>query len=242
MSGLRLVFGSFVFQPELRQLTRHAPDGAESRARLAGAEAEILAHLLERAGEVCGKDELLDIGWHGRPVSANSLAVAISNLRRHLKAATDEVEIRNLPREGYLLHLEVPLQRQAQPDTAMPADTPPAPPAIAPAEPEPEGAPIGPTDATRPVVPVASADRWRRRLWWLNGAVLLAGVALALVTRDQWIAIECTRDAQGMICAVADRIYPEESLPTQRQGKLVLVSGRFVRLVDPAAPTGEAAP
>jgi non-specific serine/threonine protein kinase len=45
---------------------------------------EVLLALLLRAGEVLSKDDLLDAAWPGRVVSENSLAKAISRLRRDL--------------------------------------------------------------------------------------------------------------------------------------------------------------
>lgn len=45
---------------------------------------EVLLALLVRAGQVLSKDDLLDAAWPGRVVSENSLAKAISRLRREL--------------------------------------------------------------------------------------------------------------------------------------------------------------
>lgn len=45
---------------------------------------EVLLVLLLRAGQVLGKDDLLEAAWPGRVVSENSLAKAISRLRREL--------------------------------------------------------------------------------------------------------------------------------------------------------------
>lgn len=45
---------------------------------------EVLLALLMRAGQVLSKDDLLDAAWPGRVVSENSLAKAISRLRREL--------------------------------------------------------------------------------------------------------------------------------------------------------------
>lgn len=45
---------------------------------------DVLLALLQHAGEVVGKDELLQAGWPGRVVSENSLAKAVSRLRHAL--------------------------------------------------------------------------------------------------------------------------------------------------------------
>jgi serine/threonine protein kinase/Flp pilus assembly protein TadD len=64
--------------------------------------------LLLHAGEVVTKDELLDAVWPGLAVVDNSLATAISKLR---KALGDESMILTVPRIGY--RLRVPVQIQA---------------------------------------------------------------------------------------------------------------------------------
>ena len=45
---------------------------------------DVLLALLRHAGEIVSKDELLDAGWPGRVVTENSLAKAVSRLRRAL--------------------------------------------------------------------------------------------------------------------------------------------------------------
>ncbi|AOY00237.1 hypothetical protein BJP62_07135 [Jeongeupia sp. USM3] len=244
----RFIFGTFVFQPELRYLSRQSGDGPASRVRLAGAEAAILAHLLTHPDEVCSKDDLLAIGWQGRQVSTNSLPVAIGNLRRHLHMAPYEVEIRNLPRQGYLLNalVAVSIERQLPAAADAPAGIDTAPQAgagtdelaestksIEPAE------SAAPADLPPPaaLLPVArqskpAPSRWLQRLWLLNIVIVTGGIALALVSYHEWIDIRCRSDRQGTVCEVADRANPDVALPAQRQGKLVLVSGAYVQVVD----------
>ncbi|WP_429024531.1 winged helix-turn-helix domain-containing protein [Aeromonas veronii] len=55
--------------------------------RLSSAESLIFSYLLDHHDEVCDKDLLLEIGWLGRPISPNSLNVAIANIRRHFASA-----------------------------------------------------------------------------------------------------------------------------------------------------------
>lgn len=50
--------------------------------------------------EVCDKDLLLDIGWLGRPISPNSLNVAIANIRRHFASSPQTLDIRSTPKKG----------------------------------------------------------------------------------------------------------------------------------------------
>ena len=63
----------------------------------------ILIYLAERAGTIVGKEELLDAIWGRRVVGDDSLAVAISQIR---KALEDDPRfpryIKTLPRIGYI--------------------------------------------------------------------------------------------------------------------------------------------
>lgn len=61
---------------------------------------QVLRHLLEHAGEVVTKDELLEAGWPGRVVAENSLAKAVSRLRGALGEAA---EVRAVHGYGYRL-------------------------------------------------------------------------------------------------------------------------------------------
>lgn len=88
---------------------------ADSRLRVEGGEQvldrsshEILRYLLDRAGEVVTKDELLEAGWPGRLVSENSLAKAVSRLR--LALGEQGSAIRAVHGYGYRLVAAVDFQ------------------------------------------------------------------------------------------------------------------------------------
>ncbi len=74
---------------------------------------QVLRHLLEHAGEVVTKDELLDAGWPGRVVAENSLAKAVSRLRAALGEAAG---IRAV--HGYGYRLACPARFEPQTDAA----------------------------------------------------------------------------------------------------------------------------
>lgn len=90
----------------------------------------LLLFLVEHAGKVAGKDDLLRVGWPGRVVSENSLAKAIGKLRVAL--GDEGALIRAVHGYGYRLDAEVePIMRglgaPAQAPVAAPAsvgDTP----------------------------------------------------------------------------------------------------------------------
>ncbi|WP_323094466.1 winged helix-turn-helix domain-containing protein, partial [Aeromonas hydrophila] len=106
-------FGRFVLDSKQLTLTR-SQDGNPTSVRVSAAEARLLHFFLTHAGSLHSKETLLTIGWDGRPVSASSLPVAIANLRRYLDTPEQEVVIRTLPRQGYLLMLS-PAAMQAIP-------------------------------------------------------------------------------------------------------------------------------
>ncbi|MGN5207369.1 winged helix-turn-helix domain-containing protein [Aeromonas sp. 107A] len=94
-------FGDYVFDVKRRELIFCADkDNLQSArvVRLSSAESLIFSYLLDHHDEVCDKDLLLDIGWLGRPISPNSLNVAIANIRRHFASSPQTLDIR-VPRK-----------------------------------------------------------------------------------------------------------------------------------------------
>jgi DNA-binding winged helix-turn-helix (wHTH) protein len=211
----RVRFGSFTVDLALHQLSRRL-GGDETHVRLSAAETAILERLLWEEGVVHSKETLLAVGWQGRPVSANSLPVAIANLRRQLQAAPPELEIRTLPRQGYLLKLidGLRVEQIADEETdapAPPVDAPPAPPAP----------PAKPNPAT------ARSVRSRRRLIWLNVLTALATLIFVLVTTHEWVPVACAQEARGALCVVddAERESSALELPTDAAQRLIVASG-----------------
>jgi len=77
----------------------------------------VLLYLVEHAGQVVGKDDLLRVGWPGRVVSENSLAKAISKLRKAVGDENAEL-IRVVHGYGYRLVGEVEAVRAPPPSPA----------------------------------------------------------------------------------------------------------------------------
>lgn len=75
----------------------------ENVYKLSLAESAILDFLLKKNGEYSSKEELLNVGWDSRPISSNSLPVAITNLRKVL--SDKDVGIINTPRVGYAIKI-----------------------------------------------------------------------------------------------------------------------------------------
>src|ERR1700756_4078060 len=71
---------------------------------------EVLLQLLQHAGEVVTKDELLEAVWPGTAVGDGSLATAVSKLRKAI-GDEEQLTILTVPRAGY--RLAVPVQSKA---------------------------------------------------------------------------------------------------------------------------------
>lgn len=98
-------FGSFRLLPAQRLLLE-----GESPVQLGSRAFDLLVALVERAGQVLGKQELLAAAWPGRIVEDNTLRVHIAALRRTLKRARCGADserdgdcIVNVPGRGYCL-------------------------------------------------------------------------------------------------------------------------------------------
>src|SRR5215510_11638560 len=90
-------FAEFRVEPSTRRLTK----GGEHLALNAKA-FDVLLYLIENAGRVVSKDELLSTVWEGHFVEEANLAVQISSLRRVLGDRTNDPRfIATIPGKGY---------------------------------------------------------------------------------------------------------------------------------------------
>lgn len=99
--GARYAFLAFVLDPARESLT--GPDG---EITLRPKSYAVLRYLLEHAGRVCTKDELLDAVWSKTVVTEDSLTQCLVEIRRAL-GDHDRSIIRTVPRRGYLLAAEI---------------------------------------------------------------------------------------------------------------------------------------
>ena len=161
----RYRFGLFEVDPVRGELLRQGV-----RVKLQEQPFQLLILLLERAGEVVGRDELRTRLWPEDTYVEfdNSLNVAVRKLREALRDDANEPRfIETIPRRGYRLLAPVSLREEAQ-VSAVP--------------PEPAGAaPFHTVDASRVTVGLASDQRRRSPTWKYLCAVavllLLAGVS-----------------------------------------------------------------
>ena len=77
--------------------------------------AQLLACLVGRAGEVLGRDELIDGAWARAEVTDHALTQAVFELRQALRGERDDAPcyIQTVPKRGY--RLAVPVERCAKP-------------------------------------------------------------------------------------------------------------------------------
>ena len=86
-------------------------DGTGARVELRNRSFGVLQHLVQNAGRVVSKDELLTANWPGLTVSEDSLTQCISDIRRALGKSGREF-VRTVARRGYMVVLP---ERFAQP-------------------------------------------------------------------------------------------------------------------------------
>src|SRR5688572_12809256 len=94
-------FAGAVFEPTSGVLT---VDGRS--ASLRPRTAAVLRFLLDRAGQVVGKDDLLREVWMDLVVTENSLAQCVKEIRRELADAQEAV-LKTVHRRGYAIEADV---------------------------------------------------------------------------------------------------------------------------------------
>jgi TolB-like protein/DNA-binding winged helix-turn-helix (wHTH) protein len=163
-----IAFGPFVLDPVHRKLFRQvAPDGTEP-IKLGSRQFDTLLYLVQNAGRVVEKDELIAAVWGGRIIEENNLSQAVFGLRRALDGAAGDTYIATEPGRGY---------RFAAPTTRASLHTPPplslpAPASTVPASP----VPASPVQAPPAAVPGWHRGRPRLAIAAAASAILLAWV------------------------------------------------------------------
>jgi len=153
-------FGDFRLDVPQRRLLRRDGTPVPLTPRLL----DVLLHLVEHAGELLGKEALMQALWPGLVVEENNLNQAISALRRSLgDESQDSRYIQTVPRRGFRFVATVRRvvdgdRPQATPSAAAPAQTL----AVLPFRPLAE-------DARDPLLEVGMADSLIARLSALSG-------------------------------------------------------------------------
>ena len=123
----------------------------------------VLVYLVQNAGRLVSKDELIQAVWPDVAVSDDSLAKCVSEVRAALQDG-DQRLVKTMPRRGYLLDVPV-----------SPADGPPEPPA-----------PVGAAAGDSPTAAGITTDGVRPQArpatpWWRPRARVIAAVLVAAI-------------------------------------------------------------
>jgi len=113
-TGRRIRFGHCTLDEGRGLLT--APDGAKTVLR--PKTFELLKLMLQNAGSVVARSEILDSVWPGVYVSDDSITQCVGELRRAMGAG-GSVLLRTMPRRGYLLEAEVITEQRLTPTPGM---------------------------------------------------------------------------------------------------------------------------
>lgn len=159
-----LVFDGGSFEPLRGELCIGA-----ARESLRPRTAAVLLHLIENAGRVVSREELIKRVWNDVVVTDDSLAQCIKEIRRSLGAA-DEL-IRTVPRVGYAFTGAVREERPASPESLQPS----APTSLTP-EPSSPGSLV--TDASAAEAGASPGHPRKLRVV----ATVVAGIAAIVVT------------------------------------------------------------
>src|SRR3954449_10633305 len=114
MDGLAISFGPFQLLPARRLLVE-----GDTPVRLGSRAFDILAALIEQAGEVVGKEELIARAWPQTFVEEANLKIQVSALRRALgDGQGDNRYVITIPGRGY--NFVAPLRHQEPVETVPP--------------------------------------------------------------------------------------------------------------------------
>ncbi|GGY94383.1 winged helix-turn-helix domain-containing protein [Pseudoduganella plicata] len=116
-AGAEVVFGEFRLVPQARTLYRQ-----DRPVRLSGRAFDLLLALVERAGAVVGKDELIARVWPHTVVEEGNLRVHVGALRKAL--GDDQPYVENVVGRGYCFVAPLRMPAVAQPLTDLAAALP----------------------------------------------------------------------------------------------------------------------
>ncbi|MGZ5867896.1 MAG: winged helix-turn-helix domain-containing protein [Xanthobacteraceae bacterium] len=120
---------SFQFEEFTLDLARLRLDGPSGPVSVRPKAFEVLRYLVENAGRVVAKDEIMKVVWPGVTVTDESLTHCVSEVRRALGDKAQRM-VRTAPRRGYLF--DAPVATAAEPDEPAPPTVPAAEPVQAP--------------------------------------------------------------------------------------------------------------
>ncbi len=97
----RFRFGAFMIDPSRRSLRRGDVD-----ITLRPQSFDVLCYLIERAGTIVSKEELIEAVWSSQPASDDSVMQCIKDIRKAL-GESDRASVRTIPKHGYLFAAKI---------------------------------------------------------------------------------------------------------------------------------------
>lgn len=146
-------------------------------------ESFILQKLAEDEGEVVTKHDLIVAAW-GRPeiIGANSLPVAITNLRKILELSS--IRITNIPRKGYKIDIPVPSENREETITEREEKAPKD------------------TITHPPDYQVITADTLSKFKLYVSCFILAFITYIIVYVAFSWVKVDCFTSDQISVCSI----------------------------------------
>jgi DNA-binding winged helix-turn-helix (wHTH) protein len=236
-----VLFGDFRLDRCGGGLFRLNTDGGGSAVSLGSRALDVLSVLVQRAGDLVSKQQIMDAVWPDTAVEENNLTVHISALRRVLDEGRMEGScIQTVPGRGYRFVLPVRRNEELREVRAQPAVT------ETPRFAEVSGDHGVATAAAVSALPMPATQR-RRRVLSITAlaGVCLAIAALLLVARSHnfWLTSPSDRPRLSLVVLPFENLsgdpkddYLADGITDDLTGDLSHISGAFSR-ASPLTPT-----
>ncbi len=168
MTADEVDFGTFRMHRRTGRLYRRNGHGPPAPVPLGSRARDLLRLLVDRAGDVVSKSEIMDVVWPGQAVNENNLTVQMSTLRRVLDAGRAEGSyIETVPGRGYRFIEALGRRMEPGDDALIP----------------PRGTIAGSEAAAKPGTRIAD----RGKAWpWIVAATCAAMISLAAFWTNHW--------------------------------------------------------
>jgi TolB-like protein/DNA-binding winged helix-turn-helix (wHTH) protein/Tfp pilus assembly protein PilF len=235
------LFQSFLFDQRSGGLFRRDGDGGLAPVPIGARALDVLAVLVERAGDVVTRDEITASVWPEMVVEDNNLNMQIASLRRTLDDAADATScIQTVPRRGYRFVAAVRRNRQPPASVAQVSDAP-----------EPDAAGRKRYPSARPrhqfrgplliwaagalILFLAATAVWQVTSRWPGNAAAMPRLSIVVMPfanlsgdpAQQYFADGITEDLTTDLSRLADLLVISRDTAFSYQGKAV--SGRRIR-------------
>ena len=230
-----LLFHGFLLDRRGGGLFRRDGNGGLTPVSIGARALDVLGALVERAGDVITRDEIIAAAWPETVVEDNNLNMQIAALRRALDDdATATSCIQTVPRRGYRFVAPVLRGRRPAPSVAQPLD----PPEPDPADHRPDSnsrlryqfrGPVIAWAAGALILLVVASAAWQVKSRWLAGAVAVPRLSIVVLPfanlsgdpAQQYFADGITEDLTTDLSRLADMLVMSRDTAFTYKGKAV---------------------